>query len=109
MRMFVETQLAPAAGINVEWEVDGIPAIVDLVARGFGHAVLSMNAIRDHPLRAAAAAATDRQAKLAIILALVTSSQRPMTPLAEQVARSRGGPHGAPEPSSRRLNTTVAA
>jgi LysR family nitrogen assimilation transcriptional regulator len=86
MRMFIETHLAHGGGkIDVAWEVDGIPAIVDLVARGYGHAVLPMNAIRNHPLRLQLLPRPIVKPKLAITLALVTSSQRPMTPLARQV------------------------
>lgn len=86
VRMFVETHLAHAGGrIDVAWEVDGIPAIIDLVARGFGHAVLPMNAIRNHPLKDLLVPRPIVKPRLAITLALVTSSQRPMTPLARQV------------------------
>ncbi len=86
VRMFVETQLANVgARINVAWEVDGIPAIVDLVARGHGHAVLTINAIRNHPQRLALLPRPIIAPKLAIRLALATPSRRPLTPLAREV------------------------
>ena len=86
VRMFVETQLANAgARINVAWEVDGIPAILELVARGNGHAVLTLNAIRNHPLRLSLLPRPIVKPTLSIMLALATSSQRPLTPLARKV------------------------
>ena len=71
--------------INVVWEVDGIPAILDLVAQGHGHAVLTINSIRNHPIRLSLLPRPIVRPKLAIMLALATSSQRPLTPLARQV------------------------
>ena len=49
IRMFVETSLA-AAGlkINVAWEIDGVPSILDLVDQRQGFAVLPLNALRAH-------------------------------------------------------------
>lgn len=86
MRMFVESRLAAlGARINVAWEVDGIPAILDLVARGQGHAVLSLNAIRNDPSSARLLPRPIVKPKLATSLAIATSSQRPLTPLARQV------------------------
>lgn len=37
--------------MNVAWEIDGFPAILDLVHRGHGYAVLPLNAVRGDPLR----------------------------------------------------------
>jgi LysR family nitrogen assimilation transcriptional regulator len=88
VRMFVETQLANAGGrINVALEVDGIPSILDLVAQGHGHAVLTMNAIRNHPLRASLLPRPIVRPRLAIPLMLATCSQRPLTPLAREVVK----------------------
>ncbi len=86
VRMFVESQLAGiGARINVAWEIDGIPAILDLVARGHGYAVLSLNAIRHDPLRVRLQPRPIVKPKLLTTLALATSSQRPLTPLAQRV------------------------
>lgn len=86
VRMFVESRLAEVGvRINVAWEVDGIPAILDLVASGHGHAVLSLNAIRSDPQRARLLPRPIVRPRLVTQLALATSSQRPMTPLARQV------------------------
>jgi LysR family nitrogen assimilation transcriptional regulator len=86
VRMFVENRLAAiGARIDVAWEVDGIAAILDLVARGFGHAVLSANAIRTDPLRERLVPRLIVKPKLVTTLAIATSSQRPLTPLARRV------------------------
>lgn len=88
VRMFVETQLANAGGrINVALEVDGVPSILDLVAAGHGHAVLTMNAIRNHPLRHSLQPRPIVRPKLAIALMLATPAQRPLTPLAREVEK----------------------
>lgn len=87
VRMFVESSLAAiGARIEVAWEVDGIPAILDLVARGHGHAVLSLNALRNDPARERLRAHPIVKPRLATTLAIATPSQRPMTPLAKQLA-----------------------
>jgi LysR family nitrogen assimilation transcriptional regulator len=87
LRLFVETQLAKTgARINVAWEVDGIPGILALVARGHGYTVLSMNAIRNDPLRFALLPQPIVEPELVSMLTLATSSQRSLTPLAKKVA-----------------------
>ncbi|HUN67513.1 MAG TPA: LysR substrate-binding domain-containing protein [Burkholderiales bacterium] len=86
VRMFVESSLAAIGErIEVAWEVDGIPAILDLVARGHGHAVLSLNAIRNDPARERLLAHPIVKPRLVTTLSIATSSQRPLTPLARQV------------------------
>lgn len=86
VRMFVESSLAAIGErIEVAWEVDGIPAILDLVARGHGYAVLSLNAIRNDPARDRLRAHPIVKPRLVTALAIATSSQRPLTPLAKQV------------------------
>ena len=86
IRMFVESRLASiGARINVAWEIDGIPAIIDLVTRGHGHAVLSMNAIRNDPARARLLPRPIVKPRLVTTLVLATSAQRPLTPLARKV------------------------
>ena len=88
VRMFVETQLAIAGGrLNVALEVDGVPSILELVAAGHGHAVLTMNALRRSPLRQALLPHPIVRPDLAIALMLATPAQRPLTPLAREVAR----------------------
>jgi LysR family nitrogen assimilation transcriptional regulator len=69
----------------VALEIDGIPAILDLVARGHGFAVLSLNAIRHDRLRAQLLPRPITKPRLVTTLAIATSAQRPQTPLAKQV------------------------
>ena len=86
MRMFVEAQLANAGmKMNVAWEVDGIPPLLDLVLQGYGYAVLSLTAIHEDLVKGPFVARPIVEPDLIIPLSLVTSSQRPMTPLVRQV------------------------
>ncbi len=86
VRMFVESRLAAiGARINVAWEIDGIPAILDLVARGHGYAVLSLNAIRNDRLRSQLLPRPIVRPRLVTSLAIATPAQRPLTPLAKKV------------------------
>lgn len=86
LRMFVESHLATiGARINVAWEIDGIPAILELVARGHGYAVLSLNAIRNDPLRTRLLPHPIVKPKLITTLAIATPAQRPLTPLTQKV------------------------
>ena len=86
LRMYIESQLAAIGSrINVTWEVDGIAAILDLVGRGLGYAVLSVNALRNEPLGASLLPRPIVKPRLAVTLAIATSSQRPLTPLGRRV------------------------
>jgi LysR family nitrogen assimilation transcriptional regulator len=86
LRMYIESQLAAIGSrINVTWEVDGIAAILDLVGRGLGYAVLSVNALRNEPLGARLLPRPIVRPRLAVTLAIATSSQRPLTPLGRRV------------------------
>lgn len=86
IRMLVESRLADIGErIDVALEIDGIPAILDLVARGHGYAVLSLNAIRHDRLRGQLLPRPIVKPRLTTALAVATSSQRPLTPLATQV------------------------
>lgn len=79
---------AAMAGVqlNVVWEVSSVPAILDLVAAGIGHAALGEEATRmfEHPERLA----TTPFAGTAIVntLCLVTPAQRRATPLTQRTA-----------------------
>jgi LysR family transcriptional regulator, nitrogen assimilation regulatory protein len=86
LRMFVESRLADIGErIDVALEIDGIPAILDLVSRQHGFAVLSLNAIRHDPLRAHLLPRPIVKPKLVTTLALATSAQRPLTPLGRRL------------------------
>lgn len=83
IRMHVETQLANLGlKMNVAWEIDGIAAILDLVREGHGHAILPIHAIGG---RDGLEARPIVKPRLAAVLALGCSAQRPLTPLARAV------------------------
>lgn len=84
-RMQVDTGLAKLGlKANVVLEIDGVPAMLDLVHQGYGHAVLPANRVRtDHQQRVF----TSRpiiEPRLMSTLALAISVQRPTTPLTRQ-------------------------
>ena len=85
-RMRIESQLAyfglkPAIAL----EVDGIASILDLVSDGYGYAVLPLVSLRGYRLEDAFTTRPIVKPKLMIQITLVTSSQRPSTPLAQKV------------------------
>ncbi len=83
MRMHVETQMANLGlKMNVVWEIDGVPAILDLVRQGHGFAVLTINALRGTGNGDGLVPRPIVKPPLKSLLVLATSSQRPMTPLA---------------------------
>jgi len=81
-RMQVDTQLANLGlKANVVLEIDGVPAMLDLVHQGYGHAVLPANRVRaDNQLRTFATQPII-EPRLASTLALAIPAQRPTTPL----------------------------
>ncbi|MCZ7565599.1 MAG: LysR family transcriptional regulator [Burkholderiales bacterium] len=81
-RMQVETVLANLGlKAHVALEIDGVPAILDLVHQGYGHAVLPLNAVRADNLRRTFDARPIVEPRLRTVLALAISAQRPTTPL----------------------------
>jgi LysR family transcriptional regulator, nitrogen assimilation regulatory protein len=81
-RMFIVAQLAEL-GLkpHIEFEIDGIASILDLVQEGYGHAVLPLNSLRGHTVGRSFVVSPIVRPKLSIRLSLVTSAQRPTTPL----------------------------
>lgn len=79
IRMQVETDMA-AVGLRptVALEIDGVPAILDLVADGAGAALLSRNAVA-RSVRPSAYRVRSIQPPLRTRLCLAVSSQRPST------------------------------
>lgn len=79
IRMHVETEMA-ALGLRptVALEIDGVPAILDLVADGAGAALLSRNAVA-RSIRPSAFRTRPIEPPLRTRLSLATSSQRPAT------------------------------
>ena len=82
IRTLVESRLA-AIGLrpNVTLEIDAIGAIVDLVAEGLGHAILSPRALPEGAARATLTARRIVRPALKSALAIAVSAQRPATPL----------------------------
>jgi LysR family transcriptional regulator, nitrogen assimilation regulatory protein len=82
IRLLVETRLA-SLGLRpqVAMEIDAVPAILELVAEGHGYAVLSPRALQGAAPAQRLYARTIVQPQLKSALALVTSAQRPSTPL----------------------------
>jgi LysR family nitrogen assimilation transcriptional regulator len=79
IRMYVEGEMA-AVGVRltVALEIDGVSAILDLVADGAGAALLSRNAVA-RSIRPSAYRTRPIQPPLRTRLSLATSSQRPAT------------------------------
>jgi LysR family nitrogen assimilation transcriptional regulator len=87
IRMLLETQMANAGvRIDVMSEVDGVPAILELVSQGLGSAVLSLNAIIGTPLESVITPYPIVDPQVITVLTLATSTQRPGTPLMQASA-----------------------
>jgi LysR family nitrogen assimilation transcriptional regulator len=80
IRTQVETLLASfGLKANVALEIDGVPAILDLVHQGYGYAVLPANAVRGDNLGRPFSVRPIVEPRLEGVLALAISSQRPTT------------------------------
>jgi LysR family nitrogen assimilation transcriptional regulator len=88
IRTLVETH---AAGrnikLNIALEVDAVPSVLDLVHEGYGHAVLSLNAIIADPLRRQFRVTRIEDPVIHSRLAIATSNQHPMSKLATLAVR----------------------
>jgi LysR family nitrogen assimilation transcriptional regulator len=82
IRTLVETRLA-GLGLRpqVAMEIDAIPAIMELVADGYGYAVLSARALSGSAIAPRLYARTIVAPQFRSALAIVISAQRPATPL----------------------------
>ena len=67
--------------LNVEWEVSSVPAILDLVSAGLGHAALSEDETRPFLHLKRRAVTPFVQPEIKITLGLVTPAQRRATAL----------------------------
>lgn len=86
-RKLMESSAALAGvPLNVEWEVSSVPAILELVSAGIGHAALSEDAIRPFQQARRLAVTPFRQPEIKITLCLVTPAQRRSTPLRQGTA-----------------------
>jgi LysR family nitrogen assimilation transcriptional regulator len=82
MRMSVENALAAVdRKITVAHEIESIPAVIDLVRQGHGFAVLPLNAVRSTQWADAVEAKPILSPVLKTSLCIVTSAQRPKSPL----------------------------
>jgi LysR family transcriptional regulator, nitrogen assimilation regulatory protein len=80
IRMHVESEIVNAGGrLNIALEIDGVSAILDLVADGAGCAVLSRNAVANSVRPSAFVIRAISDPDLRIKAALVTSALRPTT------------------------------
>jgi LysR family nitrogen assimilation transcriptional regulator len=88
-RMLIEAQLAQR-GLKpqIEFEVDGIASVLDLVHEGYGYAVLPLSSLVGHKFERSFTATPIVRPMLRIPLSLVTSAQRPITPLAREALSS---------------------
>jgi LysR family transcriptional regulator, nitrogen assimilation regulatory protein len=84
-RMLIEAKLAHL-GLKpqIRFEIDGIASILDLVHEGYGHAVLPLNSLRGLTFGRNFTVRPILKPKLSIQLSLVTSAERPSTPLARE-------------------------
>jgi LysR family nitrogen assimilation transcriptional regulator len=84
-RMVIDAQLAHfGLKPHIEFEIDGVGSILDLVHEGYGHAVLPLNSLRGHSFGRSFTVRPIIRPKLSIQLSLVTSAHRPATPLARE-------------------------
>lgn len=68
---------------RIVFEIDGVASVLDLVHEGYGHTVIPLNSLRSSASGRDFIAQPIRRPKLTIPLSLITSAQRPMTPLAK--------------------------
>ena len=79
---------AAMAGVqlNVEWEIASVPAILDLVAAGIGHAALGEQALKLFDRPDELAVTRFRDVDIRTTLCLVTPAQKRSTPLIQRTA-----------------------
>lgn len=80
IRMHVESEMANiGCRLNIALEIDGVSAILDLVADGAGYAVLSRHAVANSVRPSAFSVRTIHEPPLRSKVLVATSSQRPST------------------------------
>ena len=88
-RKLMETQAALAGvKLDVAWEVSSVPAILDLVIGGHGHAALTKSAIRTHTRSAQLAVTPIRDPEIKSILCLAVSAQKRPTALIKRTSEA---------------------
>jgi len=85
-RMRIEAQLAHfGLKPTIVLEVDGVATMLDAVREGYGYTVLPLTTVRPYNPDDSLSIRAIVRPKLMIQISLVTSAQRPMTPLTRQV------------------------
>jgi LysR family nitrogen assimilation transcriptional regulator len=85
VRNMIETECSRQnVALNIVLEIDAIAAILDLVEKGFGHAILSRYAIHGRPMRNRLRTARIVGPGITSDLVIATSKQRPLTRLAQR-------------------------
>lgn len=85
LRMLVETRMAnEGLKMNVAWEVDGVPSILEMVRQGLGFAVLPLYALRSDSKQGTLSAVPIVAPTMVAVLSLATSARRRMTPLVRE-------------------------
>lgn len=88
IRMLVESKMSEiGCKPNIALEVDGVPAILDLLADGAGYAILPLYAIAIYSKSDAYLFRRIVEPSLGSMLAIATSSRRPTTPTQEAVLK----------------------
>jgi LysR family transcriptional regulator, nitrogen assimilation regulatory protein len=101
IRRLLETQAALSGlTLQVAWEVSSIAAIIDLVAAGYGHAVLHASAVAASGRADSLAARPLAEPRIDTVLCLVRSAHKRATPLMLHAGRllltlARALPQGA--------------
>jgi LysR family nitrogen assimilation transcriptional regulator len=86
-RTLLENAAAQAGvQLDVAWEVSSVPALLDLVAAGIGHAALDENAVRAYGATERLELTRFADPALSSTLCLVTPANRRATPLTRQLA-----------------------
>jgi LysR family nitrogen assimilation transcriptional regulator len=87
IRRLLDTQAALAGlRLDIAWEVSSIPSIIDLVAAGYGHAVLTASAVAASARAGQLAVRPLTDPVLTSVLCLASSSHKRSTPLTRQTA-----------------------
>lgn len=91
IRRLVEAQAALSGlKLTIAWEVSGVPAILELVRAGYGHAVLGPGAVRACAEPQAFGIRPIERPRLLSKLCLAVSAHKPATPLIRHTKRILG-------------------
>lgn len=103
IRRLVEAQAALSGlTLRIDWEVSGVPAILDMVRAGHGYAVLSRGAVLASGMPRSFSVSPIEHPTLFSKLCLASSAHKPTTPLLRHATRMLRelAQHAAPQPQS---------